>query len=605
MVYTEADAISFYGNIRNLTGDYTVANIHKVSSHIVGASAYIASIWENIEGKIGVNRFQSTIAECYFGPGKMHQASTRLMRMTTDGRPFTQDYKDLFSTLIVSLPLSTHRAHFRSYPFSFTTEEALINLRYLKLTHSTRSPDVKGVEVNSFIKPGFNMDSSKIVVTTSTTTFSMTSDVAKSLCQWFILSHFIESISERNLTIFKDKALWKLTPKGITILSRFVKRNGVDISIINELLASQYNTMQLVIIERDVKTDMILQDAFMTEVIFRYFVGSKPNFVSSNIPDSADDYVDGCVGVRIIEQKFLESSRYCFNGLSAFLWLMRCCTTMTYGEAIEIATIFVNYNLIIRENTELLSKSDNFKFGSSKNDIYMLTEKGLSISGWNNLNSSLNASSKQKFFSIGNNRKKQINTKNLQSQTLQKVDVDLVFQKENIYDATTNLLNNETNHKRLYTILKDPALRFQFRVFLQENYCEENLSFYLESIEFFQLAEHAANSVSIHEALTKAYEMYNAFLAEGSPCELNLDYILRQSLADFMTTIVLSDEETMKKTLDSVVDLFNKAQKQIFRLMARDSVPKFLQSATQSKNNNKFQKLTKPFLLAHPIPQIS
>ncbi|KAG4304655.1 hypothetical protein PORY_002048, partial [Pneumocystis oryctolagi] len=568
------------------------ANIRSVSSHIVGASTYITGAFAN--KKLNEDNLQLKAVNCHFTHDRMHQASTRLMRMTADGRPFTQDYKDLFSTLMVSLPLGTHRVHFRSYPFTFTTEEALMNLRYLKLTHSTRLPDTK--------------DPSKVMVTTSTTTFSMASDVAKSLCQWFILSHFIESVNEKNLTVFKDKAIWKLTPKGITILSRFVKRNGVDTDIINNLLASQYNTMQLVIIERDAKTDMILYDSFMTEVIFRYFVGLKPNFVSSNIPDSPDDYIDGCVGVRIIEQKFIESSQYCFNGLSAFLWLMRCCTTMTYGEAIDIATVFINNNLIIRENTKTSSKSDNFKFSSSKNDIYMLTDKGLSISGWNVLDISLLnvASSKQKFFSIGSNRKKNSNVKNTQLQT-QKADSDsLIFQKENICDIATTLLNNETNHKRLFTILKDPALRFQFRVFLQENYCEENLSFYLESIEFFQLVEHTTNSISIHEALTKAYDMYNAFLAEGSPCELNLDYVLRQSLADCMTTIVLSDEETMKKILNSVVELFTKAQTQIFRLMARDSVPKFLQSATQSKNNtNQFQKITRPTLLTHPIPQVS
>lgn len=524
----------------------------------------------------------------------MHQASTRLMRMTADGRPFTQDYKDLFSTLIASLPLSTHKVHFRSFPFSFTTEEALINLRYLKLTHSTRLPDAK--------------NPSRIIVTTSTTTFSMTQDVAKTLCQWFILSHFIESVSEKNLTTFKDKALWKLTPKGITILSRFVKRNGVDTYVINDLLASPYNTMQLVIIERDVETDMILQDPFMIEVIFRYFVGTKPNF-SSNTLDSPDDYTDGCVGVRIIEQKFIDSSHYCFNGLSAFLWLMRCCTTMTYSEAIEIATIFVNHNLIIRENTESLSKSDNFKFSSSKNDIYMLTEKGLSVTGWDVLNVSLlnMASSKQKFFSIGSNRKKQSIIKSVQSFATRKTDSEssLISQKENLYDAATSLLNNETNHKRLFIILKDPALRFQFRVFLQENYCEENLLFYLESIEFFQFAEDATDSISIHNALTKAYDMYNAFLAEGSPCELNLDYVLRQSLLECMTAFVPSDEATMKKTLDSVVKLFNKAQKQIFRLMARDSVPKFLQFVTQLKNNtNQFQKPLRPSS-TEPISQTS
>lgn len=67
-----------------------MANTRRVSSHIVGASAYIAGTWANIEGDIRANKLQPAIAECYFGPGKMHQASTRLMRMTTDGRPFTQ-----------------------------------------------------------------------------------------------------------------------------------------------------------------------------------------------------------------------------------------------------------------------------------------------------------------------------------------------------------------------------------------------------------------------------------------------------------------------------------------------------------------------------------
>lgn len=525
----------------------------------------------------------------------MHQASTRLIRMTDDGRPFTPDYKDLFSTLIASLPLNVHRVHFRSYPFSFTTEEAIVNLRYLKLTRSSRSQDIK--------------DPSKIVVTTSTTTFSMTPEIAKALCQRFILSHFIESVSEKNLVIFKDKALWKLTPKGIVIVSRFVKRNGVDTPIINNLLSSSYNTMQLVILERDVETDTILQDPFMIEVIFRRFVGIKPNIVASNIPDSSDDYIDGCTGVRIMEQKFIESSNYCFNGLSAFLWLMRCCTTMTYSEAIGIATIFVNHNLIVRENAESSSKSDNFKFSSSKNDIYMLTDKGLSIAGWDSLTiSTLPTISKSKFFFIGTNRRKPMIIKNTRSRYIQKVDLEpsLISQKENFYDASTNVLNNETNYKRLHVILKDPALRFQFRVFLQQNYCEENLSFYLESMELFQFAEHATNMISIQESLTKAYDVYNAFLAEGSPCELNLDYALKQSLADCMTAIVLSDEETMKKTLNYVVELFDKAQEQVFRLMARDSVPKFLQSASQPNDDTShFQKLTRPSSTARLILQAS
>lgn len=58
--------------------------------------------------------------------------SSHLMKTTKRGRPFVkvscgrdradaQDTQDLFSTLIVSLNLSTHRSFFKTYPNSFTT----------------------------------------------------------------------------------------------------------------------------------------------------------------------------------------------------------------------------------------------------------------------------------------------------------------------------------------------------------------------------------------------------------------------------------------------------------------------------------------------------
>lgn len=59
--------------------------------------------------------------------------SSHLMKTTKRGRPFVKvscwvvraddrkDTQDLFSTLIVSLNLSTHRSFFKTYPNSFTT----------------------------------------------------------------------------------------------------------------------------------------------------------------------------------------------------------------------------------------------------------------------------------------------------------------------------------------------------------------------------------------------------------------------------------------------------------------------------------------------------
>ena len=61
--------------------------------------------------------------------------------------------------------------------------------------------------------------------------------------------------------------------------------------------------------------------------------------------------------------------------------------------------------------------------------------------------------------------------------------------------------------------------------------------------------------------------LYNAFLAPGSPCELNIDHALRNSLASRMTKAV-GDDESMYKSLQEVVHLFELAQTSVFKLMS-------------------------------------
>jgi GTPase-activating protein SST2 len=61
--------------------------------------------------------------------------------------------------------------------------------------------------------------------------------------------------------------------------------------------------------------------------------------------------------------------------------------------------------------------------------------------------------------------------------------------------------------------------------------------------------------------------LYNAFLAPGSPCELNIDHNLRNSLASRMTRAV-GDDEGMFQSLIEVEELFEEAQQSVFKLMA-------------------------------------
>ena len=66
--------------------------------------------------------------------------------------------------------------------------------------------------------------------------------------------------------------------------------------------------------------------------------------------------------------------------------------------------------------------------------------------------------------------------------------------------------------------------------------------------------------------------LYNAFLAPGSPCELNIDHSLRNALASRMTRAV-GDDKAMVASLKEVANLFQRAQSSVFKLMASVSRP--------------------------------
>ncbi len=81
----------------------------------------------------------------------------------------------------------------------------------------------------------------------------------------------------------------------------------------------------------------------------------------------------------------------------------------------------------------------------------------------------------------------------------------------------------------------------------------------------------ATSMDGVKEIMAQAYGIYNAFLAPGSPCELNIDHQLRNNLATRMTKAVGQDV-AMIDTLHEVTTLFEDAQNAVFKLMASVSL---------------------------------
>ncbi|KAM3551521.1 hypothetical protein MY1884_007680 [Beauveria asiatica] len=486
---------------------------------------------------------------------KMHQTSSRLLRMTDDDRPYTRDFKDLFSTLVVSLlPLSAHRVRLSKVEYTFLSEDAINNLGSLKFSQSNRMPDPK--------------DPSRIVTTTTTTTFSMAKDMARSICQRFVEARFIESADGKYQQVYTMKGgVWQLTPKGVAILNRFCARNGIQQKQVGELATT--SNLQLVILERDLQSDKLISDWGTVEVIFRRFMGSESRNIKSSVAaadsDSLHDYQDGLTGVKMAAERKVNGRTYqnTFTGRATTDWLMDCSTIVDRRETIEIASLFVQYDLIeaLTQDRAYLSQIPSHNlFQPTKHAIYQVTQRGKDIlSG---------ASSRGR-----------------------------ASESEAGTGSQRNGITRDSNTQRLDKILNDPALRLLFRENLDETHCEENLSFYKDVDEFVHACKSGiraakkspnANSMdSIKEIMAQAYGIYNAFLAPGSPCELNIDHQLRNNLATRMTKAVGQDV-AMIETLEEVTALFEDAQNAVFKLMASDSVPKFLRNAKYEQQLRNF-----------------
>lgn len=248
-----------------------------------------------------------------------------------------------------------------------------------------------------------------------------------------------------------------------------------------------------------------------------------------------------------------------FTGKCAVDWLLDCSTTVERSETHDILRLFVHYGLIqsVLEDKVYIQQNHRGKeFQPTKNAIYIVTEKGKRIAGWIEPDR-LSLSER--------------NSDNGRGTSARNRDD---HSPRGYHDP------RETNTTRLHAILQDAALRLLYREFLRETVCEENLSFYLDVVEFNKNfhAIDLSKPDAVRETLAAAYGLYNAFLAPGSPCELNIDHTLRQDMASRMTRAVARDDSSMYNSLKDVAVLFERAQQQVFKLMAGDSVPKFIRT---------------------------
>ncbi|KAG0365342.1 hypothetical protein BGZ54_006648 [Gamsiella multidivaricata] len=131
-----------------------------------------------------------------------------------------------------------------------------------------------------------------------------------------------------------------------------------------------------------------------------------------------------------------------------------------------------------------------------------------------------------------------------------------------------------SNTSRLNGILSDAPVRDLFKSFLKQNFCEENLSFYFEVVDYktkFKGLITSAKAYNISETgpepnnmgfayppslrelekqiCTQAFAIFETYLASGAPREVNLPHQMRQDITEYMQAVVRSMETSTVTTV--------------------------------------------------------
>ncbi|KAI1321088.1 hypothetical protein EDD11_008669 [Mortierella claussenii] len=574
-----------------------------------------------------------------------------MMRTTTSGRAFTKDMFDLFSTLMISIPIDSNKIRSRNYPNSFWAEKAITSLGGLQFVKSNREADPN--------------DPTRIITHVVTTHFSLTRQMAKNLCQTFMEACLFESVTDPTKREFPNKGLCQITPKGAHLLAKFAYRNKLPLEESQHI--KTHATAHLVYLERADDEDALILSKDHVDIIFQRFAGPEPNVsktdstsdsslnlsaASSGNRDRAPLGTDHSNGIHVKDHQHRNGAyKDAFSGVAAVEWLLNYTTVISKEEAGRICQEMVNAQYISQAGEEPSAGPSLFR--NNNGVLYHLTDEGRAKAGWKSLEEidsikndwmderstigtktegsqpevsplstqfQLTVSNVARLpISILRPQRKSMDESSLASfqyhdaassrngasgsssaRRLSQILNDPAFQitlsessgpasayapsssgRESVGASAGGSMrlsptmsasqSTTSNTSRLNGILSDTAVRDLFKSFLKQNFCEENLSFYLKVLEYKSKfstlinTSRAYNQVnsgqeqSIYhpqqshphppslrelekQICTQAFAIYETFLASGAPREVNLPHQMRQDITAYMQAVVRNME---------------------------------------------------------------
>ncbi|QLQ78613.1 hypothetical protein HG537_0A08600 [Torulaspora globosa] len=187
------------------------------------------------------------------------ERSSRTFTRTPSGMSFTEDIKAIFSVLIICLDLKDDSKPSRKwymplpktwYPYSFSLEEGVDRMQDLRLTvdMTTTSVDIS---------------------------FKIQPEVAYQLIETFMEAKLLHTPADRTRNVPKAKCILQPTPKGVSILQKYVR--DIGLKNLPPILFSDCNSMELFTFERSSVTDSIIYSDPLVYILLNKMMGPSPN----------------------------------------------------------------------------------------------------------------------------------------------------------------------------------------------------------------------------------------------------------------------------------------------------------------------------------------
>ncbi|KAI7873103.1 uncharacterized protein EV154DRAFT_431205, partial [Mucor mucedo] len=527
----------------------------------------------------------------------------------------------LFSALLIQQPLTDHRSFLRNYPSTFTTDEAVECLSHLEFTHLVSTPNP--------------LDQSQPLLTRTTTTFSMSKNMAKTLGQHFLNARLAESATDPQNRTLKDRSIWTPTPKGKFMVQDFSQRARVSIQHMQTSL-NRIPNFQIVMFERLIGDDQLSFSRSNMTQAFRVMMEWLP---TDNI------MIDEIGGLD--NKSIIDSYTDAFYGYQCFEWIMEYTSVVSNEESEAIAAEFVLYGWI----QQVFDKSDKGQckkdatavFKTGRKTQYYLTNKGRSVLDVKS-NSTNQSQAPNGTLSVATRSRTQSSTSSISSssskdsaKTLTDVAITSFHEELDKLKVSAAPISNvseqqcSSQNSRLQNILQDPLTRLYFRRFLKSSFCEENVNFwvdYTSLVKKISLPNESCESLLVH--CSTIYNTY--FCPQNAPSELNIDHGLRHEIIKYMqatfkpcpkihknirnnltsavrvdapfgsvsvsthgiltSSVARSDdgnggtisvmkeglEDSSQQCLYKITCLYSLANEHICKIMAQDSVPRFIRT---------------------------